>query len=420
MPDFEGDFLPLSRFALLQRLGAENVERLRLQRLLALWLHHRFRQRFNEVMRCYLPFSPDRDTETVLQFTTAECNQLQEQLLLQVRQFLAQANYREISAEDLDRIFSAASPHGLELKVDLSEFDEILLFSRGDITSTNTLRDWKTLFLKKRDVPVALYQRLFILLKLKPEQIRIDEICATEKISRKKAEEKLKRYRANLPNEIGAEHIVVKLFKNIPQVDLEMLFPNTEIKLKQFDKLKLGVTAGGGTVGSVTATATKLAAAANPLTAAAALAGLAGVIFRQVQKFLGQRTRYMMLLAQRLYFHNLANNRAALTLLADRAEEEIYKNALLAWHILDTGGTFDSADALRQAVEKMLSSEFGVHIRFDIEAALATLDQAGLITRAPLKAIPMEEAQRILETNLQRQLSDSIDQQEQATLTTEA
>jgi hypothetical protein len=41
------------------------------------------------------------------------------------------------------------------------------------------------------------------------------------------------------------------------------------------------------------------------------------VIFRQVMSFFNTRNHYMMLLAQNLYFCSLANNRGALTLIAD-------------------------------------------------------------------------------------------------------
>jgi hypothetical protein len=83
-----------------------------------------------------------------------------------------------------------------------------------------------------------------------------------------------------------------------------MLFPNTRIAFRPFDKLRLFVTAAG-----VMETATKLLAATNPLTLAVAIAGLSAVIF-QVMGFFNTRNRYMMVLAQNLYFCSLANNDA--------------------------------------------------------------------------------------------------------------
>lgn len=110
-----------------------------------------------------------------------------------------------------------------------------------------------------------------------------------------------------------------------------MLFPNTRISFRPFDKLKLCVTAGGGTAAGVAGTATKILAATNPFALAIALAGLSAVIFRQVMGFFNTRNRYMMMLAQNLYFCSLANNRGALTLIVDSAEEEDVKEDMLPY-----------------------------------------------------------------------------------------
>ncbi len=398
-----GGFLPISRFALLAQLrqqapdDAVAKQHERLFHLLAAWQHQSYRSRLNALKKAFLPFSPDRDTQVFLRHDAEQLEQLQRQLLELLTGLLAEANYHEITAADLDRIFSAASPYGLALKVDLSEYEEMLLHARGEDRKEKSFRHWKTLFLKKHHAAVPVYQRLFLLLKLKPVATRIEEIMRTEQVDRKKAEKKLQRYRANLPDNISDDHIIIKLFKNIPQADLEMLFPNTQVQLKPFDKLKLGITAGGGTIGSVTATATKVATATNPMAAAGALAGLAGVVFRQVMKFFGQRTKYMMTLAQNLYFHNLANNRAALTLLTDRAEEETFKNTLLAWSVLDRDGPADDPEQLRRLVEAFIAENFGLRVDFDIDAALAGLREAGLLANDRLAALPPDEACRILE-----------------------
>ena len=389
-----GDFLPISRFALLARLRqqasddavAEQQERL--FHLLAAWQHQRYRSRLNALKRAFLPFSPDRDTQVFLNHDAGQRRQLQRELLDLLTGLLAEANYHEITAADLDRIFSAASPYGLALKVDLSEYEEMLLHARGEDRKEKSFRHWKTLFLKKQHTAVPVYQRLFLLLKLKPVETRIEEIMRTENVDRKKAEKKLRRYRANLPDNISDDHIIIKLFKNIPQADLEMLFPNTQVQLKPFDKLKLGITAGGDLGG-------RGGDAADG--AAGALAGLAGVVFRQVMKFFGQRTKYMMTLAQNLYFHNLANNRAALTLLTDRAEEETFKNTLLAWFLLDRDGPADNAEALRRRIEAFIAEQFGLQLDFDIDAALDGLREAGLLANDRLAALPPDEACRILE-----------------------
>jgi hypothetical protein len=193
-----------------------------------------------------------------------------------------------------------------------------------------------------------------------------------------------------------------------------MLFPNTKISFRPFDKLRLTVTAGGGTVAGVTGTATKLLAATNPFALAAGIAGLSGVIFRQVMKFFNTRNRYMMELARNLYFRTLANNRAALTLLADSAEEEDVKEDMLLYVFLAKDPQrYDTLDEIKEAVGGFLRGRCGVGVNFDIEDALRRLAADGLIrtdASGNMTALPPAEARRHLDRRWDRLLDiDTLD-----------
>ena len=157
------------------------------------------------------------------------------------------------------------------------------------------------------------------------------------------------------------------LFRSIPREDMEMMFPNTQVKLRMFDKVKLGVTAGGGTIAGIAGAASKIMAAvatASPLGLLAAIGGVVGLLFRQVMTVFNTRTKYMMMLAQRLFFHSLANNRGVLTLLVDRAEEEDIKEEMLAYFFLQRNPM--PPEDLREdgkldiLIEQFLTREFGV------------------------------------------------------------
>lgn len=380
-------FIPVTRFAILDRLAKDDVweenERNSAQvflRYLAAWRHQDYNSRLLQLKEAYLPFSPDRDTIRILTYSDAKMLGMREELINQLSKLLIQANYEEVTQDDIDHFFENDSPYGLNLKVDLSEFDNVLVFARGSDVITKKERTWKKLFIGKETIEVPIFQRLFLLLKMKPEAARIPEIMKSEELSEKAARRRLKKYRKHLPLDVSADHVYLKLFKNIPQTDLEMLFPNTKVEFKLLDKLKFGVTAGGGTLVSVVGTATKVLAATNPITLAGALIGLVAVIFRQVMSFFNQRTRYMMVLAQNLYFHNLANNRGVLTLLVDRAEEEDIKEEMLLYSYLTQYEVpRDQLEEARLAIESYLESEFGIQIHFDIHDALGRLRKDGLI-----------------------------------------
>ena len=285
-----------------------------------------------------------------------------------------------LSPEDVQRLLIARSPHGLYLEVDMSDFDEALLYFRGASAETREERNPWRLYLTKDRYKVHIFQRLFLLLKLKPTEQRVAEIVAATEISAARARRMVAKRRRHLPVGVSSDHIYVKVFKRIPQIDLEMLFPNTQIEFRPFDKLRLLVTAGGGTAAGVVGTATKLLAAANPITLAAGLIGLSAVIFRQVMSFLNTRNHYMMLLAQNLYFCSLANNRGALTLIADSAEEEDVKEDMLLYAFLARRPShYDALAELKSAIEGFAAERCGVTVNFDAEDALRRLLADGLV-----------------------------------------
>ena len=87
-------------------------------------------------------------------------------------------------------------------------------------------------------------------------------------------ERAVRRLRGLLPATVTSDYIYIKLFKNMPRSDVEMIFPNTKVRFRLFDKLRFGVTAGSGVGMGVVGTVGKVAMASNPFTLAAAVAGL--------------------------------------------------------------------------------------------------------------------------------------------------
>lgn len=380
-------FIPLTRFALLDRLARASEQSVvqspawpGFVRRLAAWRHMEHRDRLMRLKERYLPFSPDRDTVRVLTFSDSELDRIRTEFVTEVTALLERANYERITEEDLQELLNARSPYGLKLDVDLSEYEEILIFSRGSAIETREERDIKKLYLSKKKFEVPVFLRLFMLAKLKTEKARLAEIMQTEGLDADKAEKRLRQLRKHLPKEASFEHIYLKLFKRIPQIDLEMLFPNTKVSFKPLDKIRLGLTAGGGTAAGVFGAATKVMAAANPVTLAIALAGLVGVIFRQVMAFFNTRNQYMMVLAQNLFFHNLANNRGVLTLLVDRAEEEDIKEDLLLYAFFGDGARrLNALGPVKRAIEDFVERETGKRLDYDLFDTIERLRADGLL-----------------------------------------
>ncbi len=389
LPDPPGHFIPLTRKYLRAKLlelinedGADVGTFSHALHCLAAWRHNTYRARLLQLLDDYIPFLPDGDTTCFTDLGTDERERAHRRFIEGVEELLISANYRRLDEADVQRLLDEKSPYGLHLNVDLSAFDDILLYYRGtDLTTREERNPW-LLYLRKERFEVPIFQRLFLLLKLKPIERRVEEIVAQEGIDRARAEKRVRKIRSRLPVGVTSSHIYLKLFKRIPQTDVEMLFPNTKISFRPFDKLKLLVTAGGGTVAGVAGSASKLLVATNPIALAMALAGISGVIFRQVMGFFNTRNRYMMVLAQNLYFCTLANNRGALTLITDRAEEEDTKEDMLLYVFLARRERVSQGELgdVAKAIEAFLQERCGVSVTFDMDDALRRLTADRLVS----------------------------------------
>jgi uncharacterized protein DUF3754 len=421
LPPGRERFIPVSRAGLRARLvamlaegGGDRKAWGRALDCLAAWRHQEHRRRLLGLLDNYEPFCPDSDTANLIELDQAGRDKARAEFIASIETLLTQANFVRLSRDDVQRLLVEQSPYGLNLKVDLSEFDEALLYYRGTGTIVREERNPWRLYLRKDRLEVPIFERLFLLLKLKPAETRIAEIMAATGADKARTIRAVNKARAHFPTGVSSDYIYVKMFKRIPQIDIEMLFPNTKIAFRPFDKLKLMVTAGGGTAAGVAGTATKLLAATNPFTLAFGIFGLSAVVFRQAMNFFHTRNHYMMVLAQNLYFCSLANNRGALTLLADRAEEEDVKEDMLLYAFLARSPSkHDALAKIKDAVIGFLQDRCGVAVDFDAEDALRRLLADGLIradAQGNLTATAPDAARQHLDRLWDRLLDvDSLD-----------
>jgi hypothetical protein len=222
----------------------------------------------------------------------------------QLKTLLEKANYEKIEDQILHQSLCHDSLLKVRLEVDFSDFSEVLLFARGEQQRDETVSNlWG---LHQRKIRFINYERVVIFLRFNEH---IDP----------------KRQRA-LNLQTGG--VILKLFKNVPKDDLEMLFPNTEIKMRLIDKLLIGVPAviSGGIVlttklgGSLLLLASLfgfwLGMKSQPVTLDKAgliilLAGFGAVgsyLWKQFSNFKNRKLQFVQTLTQHLYFKNLDNN----------------------------------------------------------------------------------------------------------------
>src|SRR5262249_27066440 len=108
-----------------------------------------------------------------------------------------------------------------------------------------------------------------------------------------------------------------------------------------------------------------------------------GYGYRQYAGYQTMVQSYSLKLAQSLYYQNLDNNAGVLYRLLNEAEEQEFREAVLAYFFLwrkagETGWTMDELD---DHVEHYLEERAQIKVDFEVEDAMAKLERLGLTQR---------------------------------------
>lgn len=359
--------------------------------------HYEFHQSLEMLKDCYAPVNPDADTHTVFPNNRDEQGRKEKQLFNALDGLLDKANFERITDKDLALSMAESSLFQIKLNVDFDDFEQVLFFRRGESKRQETL---VSMFgLRKRVVEFINYDRVVVIVKFKP-QTYFDQ-----------------QERGELYFKPGST--TIKYFRNIPRCDLEMLFPNTEVRMKPIDKAIIAVPAVvSGAIMLVTKLGTTLLLCgalfafwlgmredpvelnqANVLALAIGFGTLGAFLWKQFSNFKNRKIRFMKTLADNLYFKNLDNNMGVFHRLIDAAEEEECKEAVLAYYFLLIADKPLSAEELDQQVEAWFESSLRHVLDFEVDDALQKLRKLKLVSiRAKrYKAVSLNEARKILD-----------------------
>lgn len=312
---------------------------------------------------------------------------------------LNKANYERISQQDLNNAMNEASLFKIKLDVDFNDFDEVLLYCRGESIKTETIKTW--FGLRQITIQFRHYDRVVVYLK---------------------SSKTLELASPSLKDESNG--ILLKLFQNVPKADLEMLFPNTQVRMRLSDKLFIGIPAliSGGIVISTKLGASLLViislasywfgatqqevsiSKAEILALLAGLGALAGYLWKQYSNFKNRKLRFLQSLTQNLYFKNLDNSEGVFHRLIDEAEEEEVKEALLAYYFLIQNQQGLSKADLDKTIEQWILKKKNCKLNFEIDDALNKLLVLNLVTEKEgiLQAASLSDAL----TNLDKRWDD--------------
>jgi hypothetical protein len=380
-------FIPWRKAELIDRLiaqpgltPAEQDGFKRFCELLGATLHFEYLAQFDDLKNAYAPFDPDADTLHLNKLSYTERQQHLDVLFERFTWLLERANFCRLTQEDFQQALDSVSHHGLSLEVDFEFFERLEIFSRGEVLQTQQYRNWKRLY-QVEESQVPTFQRLVLIFRLRPGRHKT--------------------------RKFDTQDVFIKLFKDIPKPDLEMLLPGTRVKISLKDRLKIVMPTVSGVAVSVykALKGALLAAAAGIYGVLAVLGVTCGYGVRSFYGYLQTKQKYQLNLTESLYYQNLDNNAGVISRLLDEAEEQENREAVLAyyflWRKLDVrGSTADelgwknramqntiansfTPEELDQRIEQFLSESLGRPIDFEVDDALAKLIRMKLVQEIP-------------------------------------
>ena len=204
----------------------------------------------------------------------------------------------------------------------------------------------------------------------------------------------------------AAEKLILKVFKEVRCSRLETLLPNGKIKMSNGMRAFLIATAGAAALGLAVRSFSYLGGMqwSYLLFFTSSLVGL-----RIWLSYRNRRNAYLVSLSRTLYYKSIAHNRGVLTLLVDRAVDEQFKQAILAYVCLlptteesllsfRSGKPLDARD-LDHKVAGWLKGTYGAPDIFNCTEALKNLEMLRLLKRdenGQLSVLPLEQALMIL------------------------
>lgn len=382
-------FIPYSRSDIIElclqdgQLSAADASKFKeFCQILSAYYHFRFHKTLEIIKENYVPFNPNTDIKPLTPPTLDQYNQMESNLIEAFHHILERANYILLPEASVKKAVDHKSLIDLKTHVDFEDFDQFLCYFQGNTSEAITI---KKFFFWKQEKAVDIFERIVLLLKFKESAY----------FRAKKSKSEKRRF------EPGKMYIY--FYKNVPQLDIDLLFPNVTTSMTWKDRLLFGVPAIGAAIPLVLkalpnlllfVAAILLLLDARPLVesldveqdklrnvtpillATLSLAmTLGGFAFKQYTTYKNKKIKFQKNVTDTLFFKNLANNDSAFGRLIDIAEEEECKEIILVYYHLLTSDKPLNAEQLDSKIEAWMEKKVGITINFDIQGPLNSLKE---------------------------------------------
>ena len=329
--------------------------------------HFEFHRDLEELKSTYRNFNPDVEI-TANEEENFNFEKIEDKFNSALIRTLTEGNFEKVSNENLHAAMEEEGIFPVSCVIDFDAFEYYEIYYQGTRTSKDEIKTW--IPFKSKEIEFKLYDRIVFFYKVKNQEF---------------FESNPKKTQPGIPGKI-----YIKFFRNIPESDLEMMFPNPKPEMKFIHKMQifLPLLAGFGVLIQKTIIGPKFYnTGTNPLEEGlsygliALLIVLGGYVLRTflgyknvVQSFLGE-------IAQSLYFKDKGNNQGVFSMLIDSAEEQECKEALMAYYFLLTTKKKMNQDQLDDNIEEWLDQDYDTKIDFEIDDALSKLEKLGLMSQ---------------------------------------
>ena len=356
--------IPLFSFDLQRYLladeGLSETEREQLGRLchmLREFLHRDYLSWSEAIRELYAPLDPDSESVSIRGATAHLEENADERFLQAFETVMFRANFRELHLAEVLEAVRASNEAKLNYEPRFELLEHVRVFVRGRTTVKRKHRNLGTWF-RLKEIELEAFRRMVVAVKFKPSE-ELGPLARTDAV-------------------------FLRLFKDVPYVDMEMHLPEqaTRIKMRIIDKAQIASPLLIGL--PVLAFNLLTASLLNPM-------AIGGVLFPPisagVKSFFGFRQakqNHLHFMIRNLYYLTLANNVGTIHWLSNAAEEEDFKEIILAYWFLNLNRNQPAkctARALDAQIESLVKQLTVVPVDFEIDDALRNLVKLGLAQR---------------------------------------
>lgn len=368
-----------------------------LARMLSAIFHYQYFEELDRLREAYFHFDPEVDPHASGPALDLEAayRSLSEEFV----RVLTDANFVEITHDEITRAFAERARVRVKIKAPVEDYRDVRMFRRGHHTETIEIPAW--FGLRRRPLGVVVYDDVVLMIATKPDGMTPADARKALASARRGGQK------------VRSGAVLFKYFRHIARADLKALFPNVRVVMSLSDQLTLGVPAlvGGvpilvklastmtvlflvagsylGITGTIRDNETEQA-----LAALSGLFALGAFLLRQWGNFHRQSLIHQKELTDNIYYRNVNNNSGIFTYIIGEAEDQDWKEALLAYYGLLTAQAPLTREALDARVEELLARVFGVSADFEIDDALTRLKRLDLLaaTDGRLSVKPLADA----------------------------